>query len=135
MQILQINSNGVISLDRSFTSSRVSSLPVRGTFESSRIIAPYWANVDTRGTGNIYYRQTTDPNLLSRTIREIRRAFPRAVHLTNLLIVTWDAVGYFNQQIDKVRKYLQTTVQYRDGECVVRIQRKTAENDYGTDEF
>ena len=68
------------------------------------MVAPYWADVDTRGTGNVFYRQTTDPSLLARATSEIRAAFPRSINvtITNLVIATWDAVGYFSLNIDKV---------------------------------
>ena len=68
------------------------------------MIAPFWADVDTRGTGNVYYRQTNDPNLLARATNEIKSVFLTSSNITviNLLIVTWDAVGYYSQHTDKV---------------------------------
>ena len=68
------------------------------------IIAPYWADVDLRGTGQVFYRQTTDPSLLARATNEIRAAIPRAqsMTITGLLIATWSEVGYFFQNTDKV---------------------------------
>ena len=96
-----MNTNGVISLDWSFTSSSVRSFPLGGI---DKIIAPYWADVDTRGTGRIFYRQTTDPSLLARASSEIQAAYPLSqnIEITNLFIVTWDAVGYYDYEIDKV---------------------------------
>ena len=98
---LQVNTNGVISLGSPFTSSVIRSLPLSGT---DQIIAPYWADVDTRGTGQIFYRQSTDPSLLARAEYEIQAAYPltQNVTVTNLFITTWDAVGYYNRQTDKV---------------------------------
>ncbi|XP_065894659.1 sushi, nidogen and EGF-like domain-containing protein 1 [Dysidea avara] len=71
------------------------------------MVAPYWADVDTRGTGNVFYRQTTDPSLLARATSEIRAAFPRSINvtITNLVIATWDAVGYFSLNIDKTNTF------------------------------
>ena len=76
-------------------------LPLNGR----RFIAPYWADTDLRGTGQIYYRQTKDPALLARATNEIQRSYrlSRNVIVTNLVIATWDAVGYFNFGTDKVR--------------------------------
>ena len=98
----QVNDNGVISLGSRYNVRTPLSLPLNGT---NRIIAPYWADVDTRGTGQVFYRQTTDPNLLARANSEIRAAFPRSQNETikNLLIATWYKVGYYNQNFDKVR--------------------------------
>ena len=77
------------------------SLPL---YDPLQFVAPYWADVDIGGTGDIYYRQTTDPSLLDRSTREIRAAFPKYEHnnMTNLFIATWHAVGYSNRNTDKV---------------------------------
>lgn len=98
---LQVYINGIVSLDSSLSTISFNSiaLPLNGT---DKIIAPYWADIDTRGTGEVYYRQTTDLDLLNRATCEIKAAFPLSKRITNLLIVTWDAVGYYNQQTDKV---------------------------------
>ena len=73
-------------------------------FSEERIIVPYWSDVDIRGIGQIYYRQTQSSALLARATNEIRAAFPTSqnVNVTNLLIATWNAVGYFNSHTDKV---------------------------------
>ena len=88
-------------MTNSFNDFTPTALPLN---ETERIIAPYWADVDTTGIGTIYYRQTNDSTLLTRAINEIRAAFPRSqdVVITNLLIVTWDGVGYYNSHTDKV---------------------------------
>ena len=88
-----MNTNGVISFDASFTSSYIRPLPLYG---SNKIIAPYWAKVDTSGTGEIFYRQTTDRSLLSRASSEIQAAFDMShnVTITNIVIATWSGVGY-----------------------------------------
>jgi len=97
----QINDNGVISFGKGYNLSTPLPLPLS---ETDKIIAPYWADVDIREIGDIYYRQTTDPNLLARATSEIRAAFPASLNITisNLLIATWDRVGYYNNGIDKV---------------------------------
>ena len=69
-----------------------------------KIIAPYWADVDTREVGTIYYRQSSYPDLLNKAANDISRGFPMSqnVTVTNLLIATWDAVGYYSHKSDKV---------------------------------
>ena len=98
---LQVNDNGVISFGSRFNVRTPSSFPLGGT---DKIIAPYWADVDTRGTGAIYYRQTTDTDLLARATSEIRAAFSNSQHVAikNLLIATWNGVGYYDSNFDKV---------------------------------
>ena len=100
--ILQVNTNGIITLDQPYPSYIAGPLPL--VIIRRWIIAPYWANVDTRGTGQIFYRQTNDPSLLAEASSEIRAAFPeyQNITITNLFITTWDAVGYSPKQIDKV---------------------------------
>ena len=69
------------------------------------MIAPYWADVDLRRIGCVFYRQTTDPVLLAKANSDIREAFPASENVTilNLLIITWDFVGYYPRKIDKVK--------------------------------
>lgn len=76
-------------------------LPLSG---NDRFITPYWADVDIRGIGEVYYRQTDNSILLARATNEIKAAFPTSqnVNVTSLLIVTWDSVGYYNSRTDKV---------------------------------
>ena len=96
-----MNDNGVISFNNPYNVRTPLSLPLIGT---QQIIAPYWADVDTRGSGQVLYRQSTDPSLLARASREIQNAFPSSqnVNITNLLIATWDEVGYYFRNSDKV---------------------------------
>ena len=101
MCIIQINDDGVISFNRRFSDDTPRPLPLSG---SDQIIAPYWADVDTRGIGQIFYRQSTDPSLLSRASSEIQSAFPSSknILINNLLIATWVDVGYYYHRYDKV---------------------------------
>ena len=88
----QVGDNGIISLNIPY--NPYEPIPLYGP----RFIAPYWSDVDLTRTGNVFYRQTKDPALLVRATIEIRDAFPLSqnVIVTNLLIVTWDAVGYYS---------------------------------------
>ena len=101
MYILQVNDDGVISFNSPFGDDTPRPLPLSG---SDQIIAPYWADVDTRGIGQIFYRQSTDPSLLARASREIQSALSltHEVELKSLLITTWDIVGYYSGNSDKV---------------------------------
>ena len=98
---IQINDNGVISFNSRYNVRTPLSLPLSSSY---RIIAPYWADVDIRGNGRIYYRQTSDPNLLARVANDIRSGFATSenVTVTNLLIATWNVVGYYYYNSDKV---------------------------------
>lgn len=72
---LYINNNGNVSFGNPFSTFTASGFPVNGF----PMVAPFWADVDTRpNLGVVWYKLTA-----------------------NTLIVTWDNVGYFNQEGDK----------------------------------
>lgn len=73
-----ININGNITFDAPY--GTFSSVP----FPSNQyvMIAPFWGDVDLGGTGTIYYKIT-----------------PTAVY------INWEAVGYYNSQVDKVNTF------------------------------
>ena len=78
-----------------------------------KFVAPYFADSDIRAIGEVFYRQTSDPSLLSRATKEIRAAFPQYKNVTmkSLLIATWYKVGYrtFSAiKTDKVSVLLET---------------------------
>ena len=98
-----MNTNGALSFTNPISQYTPEAFPTNATEE---IIAPYWADVDIRGTGNISYRETTDTNLIQRADNDIRRAFPTITFSSKyLFIATWDHVGFYNSQVHKV-KYL-----------------------------
>ena len=68
------------------------------------IIVPFWGDVDTRGTGTVWYRETTDTSLLLQARNEIRAAFVDQMSFEpeTLFIATWDHVGYFYRHTDLV---------------------------------
>ena len=92
--------NGIISFDASSIRSSPSNFP----YSFVRFVAPFWANIDLRGIGEVFYRHTTDPSLLKRVTNEIRTAFPQYFYVTmkSLIIATWYKVGYYEGHDDKV---------------------------------
>lgn len=75
---LYINNNGNISFNQSYNTFT----PLVFPNNQYTMICPFWADVDTRGTGVVYYQ--TSPT-----------------HL----VVRWNNVGYFNSQTDKVNDF------------------------------
>ena len=98
---MQVNNNGVISFTRAVSAFTPEPFPLGNGLQ---LIAPYWADVDTRGTGQVWYRETANPDLLNRAQREIRRVFSTQENFVpiNLFIATWDHVGYYDNRTDKV---------------------------------
>jgi hypothetical protein len=75
-----INNNGNVSFGDSYSTYTPTGFPVSGF----PMIAPFWGDVDTRGIGSglCYYKLES-----------------------NRLIVTWDAVGYYNSNVDKLNTF------------------------------
>ena len=69
------------------------------TAEEFPLIAPFLANVDTRGTGTVFYRQTDDIPLMTGQllVQYFEDISLRDFSPTALFIATWDGVGSYNQ--------------------------------------
>ena len=99
--VLQVNNNGHLSFNDEYSAYDPLLFPLPGT----PLIAPFWADVDTRPLdgGIVWFRETTSQADRDRAQREIRAIFmedgftPRMV-----FIATWDRVGYHNMNTDKV---------------------------------
>ena len=85
-----INNNGNLSFGSSFSSFTSTGFPVSG-FD---MIAPFWADVDTRNTSgantNLVWHKFVDMN---------------GDNANDTLVVTWDAVGYFSNQNDRFNTF------------------------------
>ena len=91
---MQVNNNGIISFESSFSQFNPSRFP---RFAGNELIAPFWADADTRenGSGTVFYRETTNPALLQRASREIQDGLLVSFSPSHLFIATWDSIGYF----------------------------------------
>jgi len=91
---VQVNTNG----DISFRSRFFDFIPRPFPLPYPRpLIAPYWADFDSRLGGTISYRQTSHSTLLQRVRGQIQEFFPSAGDFipTDLFIATWDQVPAF----------------------------------------
>ncbi len=75
---LYINNNGNVSFVNAYGTYSSSSFPNA----SYKMVAPFWADVDTRGAGTVKYKLTS-----------------------NALYVNWTAVGYYNSMVDKLNSF------------------------------
>ncbi len=68
------------------------------------VMAPFWADIDLQGTGEIYYRMSNNARDVQMAMDIITNAFPAESHFTpdDVIIVTWEAVGYYFAKTDKV---------------------------------
>jgi len=86
---LWVNNNGNVSFGQPFSTFSASGFPVAGF----PMIAPFWGDVDTRANGG------TDGVVW---VKEWSVAGGDAV---NRLVITWDNVGYYSAQADKLNTF------------------------------
>jgi receptor-type tyrosine-protein phosphatase Q/CUB/sushi domain-containing protein len=88
-----INNNGVISFLAPVSNYTPESFPL-----NIPIIAPFWADVDTRGVGTVWYRLTSDASTVMNVREKVSSYFSDDPNFlpNEVLIVSWAAVGYYN---------------------------------------
>ena len=96
-----MNNNGLLSFGAGVGQFTPNGFPLG---DGHLVIAPCWGDVDTRGTGTVWYRETTDTSLLLQARNEIRTSFVNQMSFEpeTLFITTWDHVGYYYRHTDLV---------------------------------
>jgi len=97
---IQVNTNGLLS----FAMLQSPYLPTPFSLTNQPLVAPFWGDVDTRSSGEVFYRLTTNQTLLADVGMEIRRSFvsSRGFFPTSLFIATWNDVGYYENHTNLV---------------------------------
>ena len=104
-----VNNNGILTFISSFSTFT--------PYDLGRLpaVAPYWADVDTRGCGTLKYCQTTDAGVLTAVADTIGNGQTVAW----AFIATWDEVGHFNIACDKRNSFQTILAKLGDGSSVV----------------
>uniref|UniRef100_A0A7N9AM32 Sushi, nidogen and EGF-like domain-containing protein 1 n=1 Tax=Mastacembelus armatus TaxID=205130 RepID=A0A7N9AM32_9TELE len=91
---LYVNNNGLVSFLREVSQFTPQAFPIAG---DRRVVAPFWADVDNRRAGRVFYRETQEPSILSRASRDVRMYFSEFhnFNATWVLISTWHQVTFF----------------------------------------
>lgn len=60
-------------------------------------VAPFWADVHNGIRGEIYYRESTDPELLGRASKDVRKYFKDMASFSAswVFVVTWEEVTFY----------------------------------------
>ncbi|KAK9395019.1 TECTA: Tectorin alpha [Crotalus adamanteus] len=89
-----VNNNGVVSFNVLVSQFTPESFPLA---DGRAFIAPFWADVHNGIRGEIYYRETTDPVLLKKVSKDIRKYFKNLPSFTavSVFIATWDEVTFY----------------------------------------
>ncbi|XP_012517869.1 PREDICTED: sushi, nidogen and EGF-like domain-containing protein 1 [Propithecus coquereli] len=91
---LEVNNNGVISFLKEVSQFTPAAFPIA---KDRCVVAAFWADVDNRRAGDVYYRETTDLATLHRATEDVRHYFPElpGFSATWVFIATWYRVTFF----------------------------------------
>ncbi|XP_066454549.1 sushi, nidogen and EGF-like domain-containing protein 1 isoform X1 [Eleutherodactylus coqui] len=91
---LYVNNNGVVSFLREVSQFTPVAFPISG---DRRVVAAFWADVDNRKGGDVFYRETEDPRILSLANQDIQTYFPELSDFsaTWIFIATWYRVTFY----------------------------------------
>ncbi|XP_069349357.1 sushi, nidogen and EGF-like domain-containing protein 1 isoform X3 [Eulemur rufifrons] len=91
---LYVNNNGVISFLKEVSQFTPAAFPIA---KDRCVVAAFWADVDNRRAGDVYYRETTDLATLRRATEDVRHYFPElpGFSATWVFIATWYRVTFF----------------------------------------
>ena len=104
--ITQVVANGVLCFEDDFKGFCGGIYPKEFPHVGNKIIAPFWADIDLRCTGRLYYRQEDSVELLQRASNDVGSAFPGTnFDASSLFIATWRRAGYHNCHRDKVYEF------------------------------
>lgn len=90
----QVNNNGIISFLKEVSQFTPVAFPIA---KDRCVVAAFWADVDNRRAGDVYYREATDPAIRRRATEDVRRYFPELPDFsaTWVFIATWYRVTFF----------------------------------------
>ncbi|XP_045150472.1 sushi, nidogen and EGF-like domain-containing protein 1 [Echinops telfairi] len=89
-----VNNNGIVSFLKEVSQFTPAAFPIAN---DRCVVAAFWADVDNRRAGDVYYREATDEATLRRATGDVRRYFPELLGFsaTWAFIATWDRVTFF----------------------------------------
>ncbi|KAL4689376.1 hypothetical protein H8959_012167 [Pygathrix nigripes] len=91
---LYVNNNGIISFLKEVSQFTPVAFPIA---KDRCVVAAFWADVDNRRAGDVYYREATDPATLRRATEDVRHYFPELLdfNATWVFVATWYRVTFF----------------------------------------
>uniref|UniRef100_A0AAY4DVV8 NIDO domain-containing protein n=1 Tax=Denticeps clupeoides TaxID=299321 RepID=A0AAY4DVV8_9TELE len=91
---IYVNNNGVISFNVQVSQFTPEAFPLS---DSRSFIAPLWADVHNGIRGDVYYRETTEPDILDRASQDVRKYFKNMPTFTAtwVFISTWHQVTFY----------------------------------------
>ncbi|XP_069509272.1 alpha-tectorin-like isoform X2 [Ambystoma mexicanum] len=110
---LYVGTNGLISFVMPVYVYRPAPLPQPG---GTSVVAVFWADVDIRVAGEIYYRQSNNSDLLKNATSDVNTYFPGLSFTASwVFVATWDRVAYFSSPSPPVVENTFQVVLISDG--------------------
>ena len=95
---MQVNENGLISFLTEISTFYNVQFPM-----DYPVIAPFYADIDTRGIGQVYWRASQQMEDRDRAANLVSQYYSEAdFRPREVVVVSWDQVGYFDMKTDKV---------------------------------
>ena len=90
-----------VSLLSKYVASKSKHFPIH-----RKMVAPFFANINTTTNGGVFFRETEERTLLVRATNDVRRSFAyeKGFQATSLFIATWVKVEYQSKPKDKVSR-------------------------------
>uniref|UniRef100_A0AAV2KYH3 Sushi, nidogen and EGF-like domain-containing protein 1 n=1 Tax=Knipowitschia caucasica TaxID=637954 RepID=A0AAV2KYH3_KNICA len=91
---LYVNNNGLVSFLREVSQFTPVAFPIAG---DRRVVAAFWADVDNRRAGRVFYRESVEAGILKRASNDVRTYFSEfpSFNASWVLISTWHKVTFF----------------------------------------
>ncbi|XP_077113493.1 alpha-tectorin-like [Ranitomeya variabilis] len=100
---LHVNNNGVISFNMAVSQYTPDAFPLSN---GETFVTPFWGDVDNDLGGTVYYRESTDPDLLQKISEDMKKHLPELHYkATWAFVATWDKVAYYGSASKKVNTF------------------------------
>ncbi|XP_060073737.1 sushi, nidogen and EGF-like domain-containing protein 1 [Ylistrum balloti] len=96
-----VNTNGDITFGNSLSQYRPSAFPLPGNYV---MVAVFWTDIITYTVGEIWYKLSSNQDLLDRATSDVRSAFTDQTDFSSSLVfvVTWNEVPYYGASGDNL---------------------------------
>ncbi|KAM4015666.1 alpha-tectorin-like [Anomaloglossus baeobatrachus] len=100
---LHVNNNGVISFNVAVSQYTPDAFPLTN---GEAFVTPFWGDVDNDLGGIVYYRESTDPDLLQKITEDLEKHLPHLHYkATWAFVATWDKVAYYGSASKRVNTF------------------------------
>ncbi|KAI4580414.1 hypothetical protein MJT46_001782 [Ovis ammon polii x Ovis aries] len=106
---LYVNNNGIISFLKEVSQFTPVAFPIA---KDRCVVAAFWADVDNRRAGDVYFREATDAATLRKATADVRRYFPElpGFSATWVFVATWYRVTFFGGSASSPVNTFQTVL-------------------------